>query len=79
METLTLEGTWEEILQHSDYLAGQQVKVTILPQQLEVDETIEQASDSTLTASQNDPLAAFVGAVSHGTLATNLDADLYGS
>ena len=31
METQTLEGTWEEILQHSAELAGQRVRLTILP------------------------------------------------
>lgn len=31
MEIQTLEGTWEEILQHSAELAGQRVRLTILP------------------------------------------------
>lgn len=31
MEPQTLEGTWEEILQHSAELAGQRVRLTILP------------------------------------------------
>ena len=30
METQTIEGTWEEILQHSPELSGQRVRVTIL-------------------------------------------------
>ena len=30
MEPSTLEGTWEEILQHTAKLAGQRVRVTIL-------------------------------------------------
>ena len=33
MEQNTLEGTWEEILQHSAKLAGQRVRLTILPDQ----------------------------------------------
>ena len=33
MEEQTLEGTWEEILQHSSELAGQRVRLTILPPQ----------------------------------------------
>ena len=33
MEQQTLEGTWEEILQHSAELAGQRVRLTILPHQ----------------------------------------------
>lgn len=31
MEQQTIEGTWEEILQHSAELAGQRVRLTILP------------------------------------------------
>jgi hypothetical protein len=30
MEQQTIEGTWEEILQHSAELAGQRVRLTIL-------------------------------------------------
>lgn len=30
-ETIELEGTWEEILQHADALAGHRVRVTVLP------------------------------------------------
>ena len=30
METQTIEGTWEEILQHSPKLSGQRVRLTIL-------------------------------------------------
>ncbi|MFK0733103.1 MAG: hypothetical protein ACFKPT_25190 [Gloeotrichia echinulata GP01] len=33
MQPQTLEGTWEEILQHSAELAGQRVRLTILPHQ----------------------------------------------
>jgi hypothetical protein len=33
MEQQTLEGTWEEILQYSTQLAGQRVKLIILPNQ----------------------------------------------
>ena len=33
MEQQTIEGTWEEILQHSAELAGQRVRLTILPDQ----------------------------------------------
>lgn len=33
MKQQTLEGTWEEILQHSADLAGQRVRLTILPAQ----------------------------------------------
>lgn len=32
-ETTNLEGTWEEILQHSAQLAGHRVRLTILPDQ----------------------------------------------
>ena len=31
-----------------------------------------------LHSNSNDPLANFIGAVSHGSLATNLDDELYG-
>ena len=31
MQPLDLVGTWEEILQHSRDLAGQRVRVTVLP------------------------------------------------
>jgi hypothetical protein len=31
VDTLTLEGTWEEILQHTATLTGQRVRVIILP------------------------------------------------
>jgi hypothetical protein len=31
MEMTTLEGTWEEILQHAPQLAGQRLKVIVLP------------------------------------------------
>ncbi len=33
MEQKTIEGTWEEILQHSAELAGQRVRLTILSHQ----------------------------------------------
>jgi hypothetical protein len=46
METQTrLEGTWEEILQHSAELAGQRVRLTILPHQssnTSVSDTLEE-------------------------------------
>ncbi len=32
-----------------------------------------------IQTSQNDPLADFIGAVSHGSLAQQLDTELYGS
>lgn len=41
MEKQTIEGTWEEILQHSAELAGQRVKLTILPDQSSNSSTIE--------------------------------------
>jgi hypothetical protein len=31
VDASTLEGTWEEILQHTDQLAGQHVRVIVLP------------------------------------------------
>lgn len=31
MEQQTIEGTWEEILEHNAELAGQRVRLTILP------------------------------------------------
>lgn len=34
---------------------------------------------STATDPVTDPLAEFIGAVSHGSLAANLDSELYGS
>ena len=30
-ETLIIEGTWEEILKHSDHLVGHRVRLTVLP------------------------------------------------
>lgn len=31
MQSIELEGTWEEIITHADELAGQRVRVTVLP------------------------------------------------
>lgn len=33
MKAQSIEGTWEEILQYSNELTGQRVKLTVLPQQ----------------------------------------------
>lgn len=54
MEQQTLEGTWEEILQHSAELAGQRVRLTILP---------HQASKSPTTQTLDQRLKAKVGRV----------------
>lgn len=34
-QSLELQGTWEEILAHSDELAGREVRVIVLPTQTE--------------------------------------------
>jgi hypothetical protein len=36
-ETIELEGTWEEILEHADELAGRRVRVTVLAPEAEVE------------------------------------------
>jgi hypothetical protein len=74
MEAITLEGTWEEILQHAPQLAGQRVKVTILSPPSHPKEA---TALSTLVSSV-DPLSSFIGAVSHSSLATDIDTELYG-
>jgi hypothetical protein len=78
METTTLEGTWEEILQHAPQLAGQWVKVTILDQPIASSQTHEPIPQPPPAEASEDPLSSFIGAVSHGSLATNLDSELYG-
>jgi hypothetical protein len=67
------EGTWEEILQYAPQLAGQRVKVTILPPS-----NSQKDVDSGAPANAVDPSATFIGVVSHGSLATDLDTELYG-
>lgn len=52
MELSTLEGTWEEILQHTAQLAGQRVRVTIL-----TDEPSESATQVDPVALMRLPLA----------------------
>ncbi len=54
MEQQTLEGTWEEILQHSAELAGQRVRVTVLP---------DQTSNSSTTLTLDQKLKGRVGRV----------------
>lgn len=54
MEQQTLEGTWEEILQHSAELAGQRVRLTILP---------HQSSNSPTTPTLDQRLKGRVGRV----------------
>ena len=54
MEQQTLEGTWEEILQHSAELAGQRVRLTILP---------NQSSNSSTTLTLDQKLTGRVGRV----------------
>ena len=54
MEQQTLEGTWEEILQHSAELAGQRVRLTILP---------HQSSDSSTKQTLDQKLKGRVGRV----------------
>ena len=85
MEPSTLEGTWEEILQHTAQLAGQRVRVTILTTELSEPKNSSQSSQNlsefssrTTSSSHQDPLSRFIGAVSHGSLAANLDDELYG-
>ncbi len=41
MEYQTIEGTWEEILEYSGELAGQRVKLTVLPPQTSSDSNQE--------------------------------------
>lgn len=72
MEPSTLEGTWEEILQHTAELAGQRVKVIILSREP------SELSDQPSSLSDQDPLSTFIGAVTYGSLASNLDNELYG-
>ncbi|MBG1259997.1 hypothetical protein [Nostoc commune] len=38
----------------------------------------QKSPDSNPPNSSSDPLANFIGAVSHGSLAANLDSELYG-
>jgi hypothetical protein len=38
----------------------------------------QKSPDSNSPNSSSDPLANFIGAVSHGSLAANLDSELYG-
>ena len=54
MEQQTLEGTWEEILQHSAELAGQRVRVTVLP---------DKTSNSSTTLTLDQKLKGRVGRV----------------
>ncbi len=54
MEQQTLEGTWEEILQHSAELAGQRVRLTILP---------PRAKNQTTTLTLDQKLKGRVGRV----------------
>ena len=54
MEQQTLEGTWEEILQHSAELAGQRVRVTVLP---------DPTSNSSTTLTLDQKLKGRVGRV----------------
>ncbi len=83
MEPSTLEGTWEEILQHTAKLAGQRVRVTILtPEPSEsgsFSQPSQELSGQPSSLSDQDPLSTFIGAVTYGSLASNLDNELYGS
>ncbi len=54
MEQQILEGTWEEILQHSAELMGQRVRLTILS---------DQSSNSSTTETLADKLKGRVGRV----------------
>ncbi len=54
MEQQKLEGTWEEILQHSAELTGQRVRLTILS---------DQSSNSSTTETLADKLKGRVGRV----------------
>ena len=54
MEQQTLEGTWEEILEHSAELTGQRVKVTVLP---------DKSSNSSTTSTLDQKLTGRVGRV----------------
>ena len=40
---------------------------------------LEQRNQSNRSEAKSDPLDEFIGAVSHGSLAQNLDRELYGS
>jgi len=50
----TIEGTWEEILEHNAELAGQRVRLTILP---------DQSSNSAATETLEQKLKGRVGRV----------------
>ncbi|MFM6058546.1 MAG: hypothetical protein ACKPBT_10245 [Microcystis aeruginosa] len=54
MEQQTIEGTWEEILQHSAELAGQRVRLTILP---------DKSTNSSTTETLDQKLKGRVGRV----------------
>ena len=54
MEQHTIEGTWEEILQHSAELAGQRVRLTILP---------DKSTNSSTTETLDQKLKGRVGRV----------------
>ena len=54
MKQQTLEGTWEEILQHSAELVGQRVRLTILP---------DKSANSSTTETLDQKLKGRVGRV----------------
>ena len=54
MEQHTIEGTWEEILEHNAELAGQRVRLTILP---------DKAANSSATETLDQKLKGRVGRV----------------
>ena len=44
MQPLQLEGTWEEIVKHSDELAGRRVRLIVLPGEAKQERNIKQHS-----------------------------------
>ena len=54
MEQQTIEGTWEEILEYNAELAGQRVRLTILP---------DQSSNSSTTETLDQKLKGRVGRI----------------
>ena len=54
MQQQTIEGTWEEILQHSAELTGQRVRLTVLP---------DKSANSSTTETLDQKLKGRVGRV----------------
>ncbi|GIV14718.1 MAG: hypothetical protein KatS3mg022_0153 [Armatimonadota bacterium] len=57
METIVIEGTWEEIMQRAEELRGKRVRLTVLE---------EPISGGSCIALEHNPLDAIVGMASSG-------------